>query len=209
MTKVVVHIDGSSIKGIHSGISGSSRKWSMGYGAVICFDGNTVELSGSRLSPTGHSGSHEFYSFIETALYLHRAGIRFEDVSLYTDDQQLSYAHFAFHPGNHLRTTAMELMNYFEEVMRAYKYSYSDIIIVLNAIASCHIRKIKGHSGLVYSERVDYLAKTAAQRLANEDWDIPMLSFLDWLKQGVCQYRNGVARTWYAAFCSPESDMLI
>lgn len=207
MFNVVVHIDGSSIKGAHSG---SSRKWSMGYGIVVSKDGQTVELSGSRHSPKGYSGSHEFYAFIEAALYLKSAGIPFNEVSLFTDDQQLALAHFAFHPENYMRSTAFSLMDQFHKIMMAYGYSQSDFVSVMDALSLCHIRKIKGHSGLVYSERVDYLAKTSAQRLSCGSDSLPMLSFNEWLKRGVIYYCNGgFAKFWHAAFCSPESEMSI
>lgn len=205
MSKVIVHIDGSSIKGNDN--SGVPRIWTHGYGIIICANNETIELSGSRYTPRHLSGSYEFYAFIEMALWLHKAGYDFKGVTVYTDDMEISQANFALHPENYRRTRAMQLLDKFHNTMSAFGYGLESFLIVANALTDCHIVKIKGHSGLIYSERVDYLARSAARKLSDKSDFVP-LSFNEWLKQGIVYYsKAGIAKRWFPPFCgAPIED---
>lgn len=73
--------------------------------------------------------------------------------------------------------------------------------LVLEALATARIQKVKRHSLSVYQERADYLARHSAQ-VACAVAEEQLLTLDEWLKKGILTYDKalGTVVTWRAPF---------
>ena len=196
MSKVVAYIDGSHVKYIADGQPKFVNGWSM----ILHHNSQSEELYGARVIRKQDSGLHEFFAFVECVLELKRRGYKPEDVSIYTDDQIVTYIPFDLHPDNYSRGFLMNLPkwkkachHYFDE------HTFEE---ALQFIQKCRINKVKGHALCVDNHRCDYLAKYAAWRKAKGNaFRNKFVSREKQLKDGFKHNVDGEFVMWYPPFC--------
>lgn len=198
----------------------------LAWGLVALHDDEHHELHGQVLAPwpSPIGSCHEQIAFVQAVLYADQHGFAPEDVSIFCDDDIFGYAPFFLHPGNYKASRADQVMTRLHQVARhAFTREVKDL--VLEAFQKSRITKLKGHSEIVYQERVDYLAKHALRTALNPEVDRELLSMDDWLGRGLVIYepidpavleadtagdplapqRTHTRLTWRAAFVSePE-----
>lgn len=200
MAKVVVYIDGSCVKK-------AARTYCLGWASVINAHDTLIEFAGARMANKSSAGLHEIVAFVEAVLYLHSHGYNFSDVALYTDDQTIGYSGFWLHPENYVGHKADNVRMYLTAAVELLNCPDQVVETCLEFLRQARVHKVKGHSRQVYQERADYLARSAANNLAEKPTSV--LSFLDWLKNGVPYYSGGTSNSpqwWHAPFCKPETE---
>lgn len=200
MAKVVAYIDGSCVKK-------GPRSYSLGWACVLNVHDSLIEVSGARMGNKLTCGLHEIASFIEAVLYLHSHGYSFSDVALYTDDQIIGYYGHGLHPENYAGDKAEHLTSKLATTVEFLNCPAHVVDLCLDFLRQARVHKVKGHSRQVYQERADYLARSAANNLAEKSASV--LSFMDWLTVGVPYYNGSTSNSpqwWHPPFCKPDTE---
>lgn len=196
MAKMVIHIDGSAVKQ-------SGRTWFLGWSLVAQEQDAHIECSGVRAVKQDSCGLHEVVAFVEAVAFVHGRGMPFEEVALYTDDEKVGYAPFHLHPDNFSGYHAQNLRGIIQRAVEVCGMSVSMVNTCEEFLTKARVHKVKGHSRLVYQERADHLARSAARAMT--DTPYASTSFAEWLQKGVMFYTSNeaTAQFWHAAFCKP------
>ena len=196
---LVLYADGSRV------LASNRKRQAVGWAFVACHDGHYEERHGA-IAEGKHGvlgGYCEQIAATHALLYAKEQGFAFEDVTLMTDDATVGYAPTALAPENFRVIEATRIHERLGVV--AQKCFTPDVIeVVMQGLLCSRVHKVKGHSFLVYQERVDYLARTAAWAACHETEAAP-LSYDDWMEQGIPYYdwRADVKTTWHAPFSKP------
>ena len=83
MKSMVLHIDGSHVKG--KGSNGPAH--ALGWGIVALFNDQHVEVQSATLINARLNGYHEMIAFVEAALFANARGYAPHEVTVYTDDE--------------------------------------------------------------------------------------------------------------------------
>lgn len=198
--KMCVHIDGSIIR--HVPCFNSPKSYNIGWGIVI--NQGESERYGGMTVDKSNSGSYEIISFIEAVIYAISCGVKPEDFVVYTDDQVVAYAGFYFWEGNYSLGRGDEIREKFASVLKSC-YSLELLPAVEKYLTYSRIHKLKGHIGLVYQERANYLAKASAY-VGIDSKKAVIASYDSWLNEGFIRYRAGeVVERVYPKFVNLES----
>ena len=160
---IILYTDGSHLHNHKHGFFNKDSKQVVGWGIVAHHNDTTVEIQGSRTIQAKQIGHHEYIAFIEAMLYAKSHGYKNEEMSFYSDEQQLSEIVTLFHPDNKSKkSTVNKVKNRLRYVCNQfYKTSiYQDVV---DCLCTAKINWVKGHSDTLYNKRVDYLAKNAAK----------------------------------------------
>lgn len=164
----IIFVDGSAFRKTRQ-----KQNW-VGWGVRAHFNGTSLEVSGSMLVTRDLKGTYEIIAFIEGLLLMTNRGIPLDEMSFYTDDSMVGYAHEFLHPDNFSATRAMVITTRIKLVCDAL-YTSSVFELVLECLRKSRFTKVKGHSGIVDNSRVDYLARTSVG-------DAVVLPYADWFK---------------------------
>jgi ribonuclease HI len=190
---MIVYMDGSSL--YHQ----SKRSPTLGWGLVALNGDDHIEASGAKTDlARRHTNSHELLAFAETVRFLKRARFDFSDIDFYTDDEMIAYSGFTLHPGNYVSAKVVERFHEQLRFIVAEFYDESMYDDMLEALTKATFHKVKGHDGIIYNMRVDYLAKHAAYRASGQNKTHH--EFDEWLEQGFMEYRKGDSYIWYPPF---------
>lgn len=161
----------------------------LAWGLVALHDDEHHEMRGSVLSPwpSPIGSCHEQIAFVQAVLYAKAHGFDLKNVSIFCDDDIFGYAPFFLHPGNYKPSRADQVMTRLHQVAR-HAYTPAVKALVLEAFEKCRITKLKGHSEIVYQERVDYLAKHALRSVLNPEVYRECLEMDEWLRRGLVIY---------------------
>lgn len=193
--KMCVHIDGSIIKGT------SPKSFNIGWGIVI--NHGEMERYGAMTVGKENVGSYEIISFIEAVIYAVSRGVQPKDFTVYTDDERIAYAGFYFWKDNYCLGRGEEIRQKLANVLKTC-YSLELLPTLENFLVYSRIHKLKGHIGLVYQERANYLAKASAYVGIDESKNV-IHGYDDWLSEGFVRYRAGdVVERVYPKFVNME-----
>lgn len=202
MKSMVMHIDGSHVK---STVPNVGTKHALGWGIVALFNDQQVEVLAGQLIQPRLNGCHEMISFVEAALFAQARGYAPEAVTVYTDDERIGYAGVTLHPGNYRVASADSLTASIKNLTDAH-YCDATFATVMAYLKGARIHKVRGHAGLVYQERADYLARTGAWSVIRQSEEV--LSYPDWLQKGISYYTHPdePQKTWHAPFVTQPAD---
>lgn len=184
-----IYVDGSSLKV-------SRRESRLGWGVVVVDEGTVTEHCGSVIVKQQFTAYHEVIAIIEAIKIAVALKIEPSSGSFITDDEVFGYAPFALHPENHAvrKRDAIE-----EKVHLATKKVCCRPAlerVVLEYLRDSRIEKVKGHSGIIYNERADYLAKFGSRATGG-----PPAPFEHWFVHGIIRYASdGRAYVWKPPF---------
>lgn len=172
-SRIQIYMDGSA-----KTRPGPGKKCDLSWGIVALFKDEHVELKGARLDlPRRFCGSHEDLALIEAVRFARSHGYSFESMSFVTDDSAACQAGGYLHPDNFRPHQAQELRARYKEMCDAF-YDEATFEEVIECLSASRFTKVKGHAGVIYNMRVDYLA-----RVARDPSQAP-IEYDDWLNEG-------------------------
>lgn len=180
---MIIYCDGSTRPG--------EKSTTIAYGVVVHHNNETHELNGRYDLSLEYVGLHEVVAFVEAMLFAESHGVDPKDVSVYTDDQFVSYAHFYLHPGNYRSKETHSMFGKLHLLDRLYNQPMVERM--LGWLGTVRVSWVKGHRLCVDQNRVDHLARKALQRK-------DVLHRDEWVRSGFSLYRDGKPCTVYAPF---------
>ncbi len=194
MPSVIIYLDGSSVP-LNTG---QNRRAGLGWGIVVLANDSHVELYGAHSVDQQLTSFHEQVALVEAVRYAHQQGFAPEDVAFYTDDEITRNAQEGLHPGNCRAAWTQQLKGRIQQ-LACRLYDKDAWELVQTYLRGARVVKLKSHRNLVYNNRVDYLAKTAAYSLKASPREV--VPYDDWLTAGFLRYiDNDTTTTWLAPF---------
>jgi ribonuclease HI len=199
---MVLYIDGSHRKVPVSRRGAVGARHVLGYGLLALYQDCCIEQFGGLAVPPQAEGDHEMVALVAGVKFALDAGVPFERLSVYTDDEVVALGPQFLHEGNFLQSrgdqvrerlrracACMGLPELFEETLRC--------------LVTSRFTKLKAHRRSVYNNRTDYLAKCGSLQAMGEP--ACALPYEDWLQQGFQFYLDDGAttETWYPPFVEP------
>lgn len=176
------------------------RTSAIGWGLVALHNGHHIEHTGGLLVNNEACGDHEMFALVEGVRFALTAGVPFDQLSVFSDDETVAYGAQALHPGNYCQDKARALTERLNRVTNRLGAPDTLRHAVLECLTTSRFVKVKAHRRTVYQNRADYLAKKASQRAAGESATVR--GYDDWLAQGFLFYLDAGQSTevWYPPF---------
>lgn len=187
----VIYFDGSERR------STEEKGYDIGVGIVMVSEGNVEGYSLNTFVKVPGASEYIAFAFMAETLRF-RTDVR--RAKLFTDCHPIAHAKENLHPGNNKGALAYAIESHFDRF--TYKTLGINTQTQLAWLRILNIEEVKGHSGVVYNEYADYLAKCAIDNVA------AFLSFDDWIKQPR-RYWDTVQEKYmqkYLPFCSPDEN---
>lgn len=178
---MVLHIDGSRRVAPKGTFADKPRWMRLDGGLVALTNNHMVELSGAVPVPANASGMHEMLALVEAVRFIQAAKTRFEDVTIFTDDEVVAYAAQALHPDNFSQLAAERVRTSLALVCKLVGDTALEKA-ALTCLMTSRFVKLKAHRFLVYHNRADYLSSQASLGLIGKP--VKLLAYDDWLAQG-------------------------
>lgn len=173
-----------------------NKSYDIGVGIVVVNQGNVSSYSFGTTSP--YSGGSEFIALAMTVETL-RFHMDVRKARLFTDCEPVAHAKEHLHPGNY-KGDKVELLRQSLD-KHLYRPYGTDINALLAWLKVLNIEKLKGHSGIVYNEYADFLAKHGLNNSLE-----PFISFEEWVLQPK-KYWNTETDSWgfkHFPFCKEK-----
>lgn len=153
--------------------------------AILALSNDTIqEHYGSYRFGVSHPQRDQFedIAFLQACLYARDQQISPEDTTIYTDSLVLSNLGSIWNPEN-FDGLKPALTKKFTTLLVAMGFDGNVLDTITPYFEHARLSYLRSHRGFVYQERVDYLAKMAAENETPLDYDT-------WLARGVSYWRN-------------------
>lgn len=187
----VIYFDGAERR------STEAKGYDIGVGIVMVSEGNVEGYSLNTFVKVPGAAEYIAFAFMAETLRF-RTDVR--KARLFTDCSPIANAKEALHPGNNKGALAYAIESLFDRF--TYKTLGINTQTQLAWLKILSIEEVKGHSGVVYNEYADYLAKCAINHVS------AFLSFDDWARQPR-RYWDSQKEQYdhkYLPFCSPDNN---
>lgn len=160
----------------------------IGYGVIVHANDETHELCGKYQLSRKFSGMHEVIAFTEAMLFVESHQVDISTVSVYTDDEFISYAHHMLCKANYCarHQNMLQKISCLDEI-----YGHSIHQRVINWLNVVRVNWVKGHRQCIDNMRADYLARNQVNQRSD-------MCFANWIKNGFSSYP--VDDVWFPPF---------